>query len=82
MVRSFKHSATLGDNFFMKNTLEEYLIADMIADVPFLTLKERYNFCKAPLNVKMSIKNGFNAKKDNPRFQEKTIARIKFSRVL
>ena len=55
----------------MKNTLEEYLIADMIDDVPFVTLKERYNFCKAPLNVKMSIKNGFNAKKDNPKFQEK-----------
>ena len=55
----------------MKNTLEEYLIADMIADVPFLTLKERYNFCKAPLNVKMSIKQHYNFRKDQARFQEK-----------
>ena len=42
----------MNTNYFFKNTKEECVIADAIQHIPNLTLRERFYFCKAPLNAK------------------------------
>ena len=49
VLKSFKYAATHGTKFFMKHMDEEVMLADAIQDIPYLTLRERFNFCKAPL---------------------------------
>ena len=39
----------------MKHVDEELMISDSIQAIPFLSLKERFNFSKAPLHMRTSM---------------------------
>lgn len=71
VLKSFRFAATHATKFFMKNMDEEVMLSDAIEDVPFLTLRERFNFCKAPLTVRAGIKMDYNSKKNSPTFKQK-----------
>ena len=52
MLLSLKKTSVVRGQFAMKHVDEELLIADGIQDIPLLTLRERHNFCKAPLHMR------------------------------
>ena len=52
MLLSLKKTSVVQGQFAIKHLDEELLIADGIQDIPFLSLRERYNFCKAPLHMR------------------------------
>jgi len=53
VLSNFQNLATMKSNFNFKNIVEECAIADAIENIPNLTLKERFNFIKAPLRVRI-----------------------------
>ena len=54
VLRSFDRMASLSNNFFLRGRRYEVIVADIIAEIPYLTLKERHIFTMAPMNIRMS----------------------------
>ena len=42
-------------NFFLRDKTEHMYIADLLVDVPYLTLKERNMFSLAPMPLRVSV---------------------------